>query len=295
MNRKALNLALCAGALIHLAPATPSSFGASTIHVDDRYAYGANIGWQDWRANGAHGVVFGEYVCSGYIYAADVGWIHLGDGSPADGIGYRNNARTDYGVNHLGDGRLRGMAYGANIGWVTFEEQGDPRVNLITGKLSGYVYGANVGWISLNTAHASVRTDSMAPGADADGDGIPDAWEITHFGGKTNAHSSAIASNQVDTVREAYLAGLDPHDADSALRIIEVAHDGKYTYVRWSSVPSRLYGLEHTDDLSGVTVWTESDAGVIAPDAGPITARELLRDGQTQEYYRVRAIRPLSP
>ena len=29
----------------------------------------------------------------------------------------------------MGDGRLRGMAYGANVGWINFEDQGNPRVD----------------------------------------------------------------------------------------------------------------------------------------------------------------------
>ena len=35
-----------------------------------------------------HGAAIGEYVCSGYIYSGYVGWIHLGDGTPANGIQY---------------------------------------------------------------------------------------------------------------------------------------------------------------------------------------------------------------
>src|SRR5262245_14960355 len=93
---------------------------ATTINATNQYAYGANIGWMDWRGDVANGAVIGEYVCSGFIYAANVGWINLGDGTPANGIRYQNNSASDFGVNHDGSGNLRGYAWGANIGWLTF-------------------------------------------------------------------------------------------------------------------------------------------------------------------------------
>ena len=115
-----------------------SASAQSTINTANRLAYGANIGWLDWRADGANGAVLGEYVCTGYIYAANVGWINLGGGVPANGIRYQNNSASDFGVNHDGLGNLRGYAWGANIGWVNFENQGAPRLDLCTGKLIGF-------------------------------------------------------------------------------------------------------------------------------------------------------------
>jgi len=102
---------------------------ATTIDSANRYACGANVGCVDWRADTANGVIIGEYVCSGCMYAPNVGWISLGSGLPANGVHYQNNAGSDYGVNHDGLGNLRGCAYGANIGWVNFESVGAPRID----------------------------------------------------------------------------------------------------------------------------------------------------------------------
>src|SRR5687768_7611126 len=93
---------------------------ATTINTENKFAYGANIGWMDWRGDAASGAIIGEFVCSGFVYAANVGWIHLGDGTPANNIRYQNNSASDFGVNHDGVGNLVGYAYGANIGWLTF-------------------------------------------------------------------------------------------------------------------------------------------------------------------------------
>jgi hypothetical protein len=54
-----------------------SASATSTINSSNRYAYGANMGWTDWRADDTNGAVIGQYVCSGYIYAANIGWISL--------------------------------------------------------------------------------------------------------------------------------------------------------------------------------------------------------------------------
>ncbi len=46
--------------------------------------------------------------------------------------------------------------------------------------------------------------------ADTDGDGIPDWWEELFFSGPTNANAGAMAANGVNTIKETFIAGLDP-------------------------------------------------------------------------------------
>ena len=158
------NKALLARAGFSLQPSALLHAG-TTIDSFNRYAYGANIGWMDWRGDTNNGVVIGAYVCSGYIYSANVGWINLGSGSPTNGIRYQNLSAGDFGVNNDGLGNLSGYAYGANIGWITFEQTyGQPKVSLLTGQMSGYVWSANCGWISLSNAVAYVQTDTISPG-----------------------------------------------------------------------------------------------------------------------------------
>src|SRR3954452_10849362 len=103
---------LSGAALLAFVFAPPTLLAQSTINSSNRFAYGANIGWADGRADGANGMVIGEYVCSGYIYAANVGWINIGGGFPANGIQYQNNSAADFGVNLDAYGNLRGYAWG---------------------------------------------------------------------------------------------------------------------------------------------------------------------------------------
>src|SRR3954467_4918727 len=115
----------------------------TTIDSVNHHAWGANIGFTDWRPNTTDGANIGPNFCVGFIYAANVGWIKMGTGAPANGTTYSNSSASDYGVNcsagALGEKNLRGFAYGANIGWLNFEETGNPRVVLSTGQLRGFV------------------------------------------------------------------------------------------------------------------------------------------------------------
>lgn len=70
----------------------------STINVAEAFAWGANIGWTNWRPSVSDGAVIGEYVCSSSVWSANVGWISLGGGAPANGLQYSNTTGTDYGI-----------------------------------------------------------------------------------------------------------------------------------------------------------------------------------------------------
>jgi hypothetical protein len=138
---------------------------ATTVDAVNNDAYGANIGLIDWRGDTANGAVVGLSVLSGNIYSANCGWINLGDGSPVNGQSYLNNSATDFGVNRDAQGNLRGYAYGANIGWISFTTNGAPKMDLLTGNFSGYAYSANCGWISLSNASAYVQSTVFAGNA----------------------------------------------------------------------------------------------------------------------------------
>lgn len=150
-----------------------ASLAAAQSNVSDteRYAWGANIGWVDWRSSAATGAVFRSNIAAGYLYAANVGWIHLGDGTPASGLFYSNTSASDYGVNVDSTSNaaaliLKGYGYGANIGWISFDVQAQagaanqPRIEKATGLLKGMAWGANIGWLpleSLGAAQVRVR------------------------------------------------------------------------------------------------------------------------------------------
>lgn len=135
--------------ILKVALCMPLSYGAG------QYAWSGNAGWIDLAPSAETQVSAAPGVLQGYAHAPNFGWIHFGDGSPADGKLYSNTSNTDFGVNHNGTGELSGYAYSANIGWINFgwaspTDPNRPRVDLINGAASGYAYSGNIGWINLN-------------------------------------------------------------------------------------------------------------------------------------------------
>jgi hypothetical protein len=272
-----------------------SSFAASTINEADKCAWGANIGWINWRDSdgSASGAVIGEYFCSGFLWAANIGWIHLGDGAPANGIAYRNNDAADFGVNHDGAGRLRGLAYGANIGWVHFHLLGDPHVDLGTGRLSGFAWSANCGWINLGDATFAVKTDTITMGVDSDGDGIADAYELGESGDLTTLTALGDHDGDGRSDLAEYYADTSSFDVDMKLEIVAAnrAQGGAEITLSWTSQPTRRYRIEESSNLAAGWATALDD---IAPDSGAVTTRTLPLSATPNYFFRVQAFRPLA-
>jgi len=274
----------------------------STISPGNPYSYGANIGWMNWRASGADGIEIGEYVCSGYIYGANVGWIHLGDGTPANNIQYSNGTAADFGVNYSidpaqpGKAILRGFAYGANIGWLNFESTGNPRLRFSDGHLEGYVWSANCGWINLGNGFFTLSTDSVSPGVDGDLDGMADAFEFQYFGSLAmNGTTDTDGDGMTD--RQEYLEGTNPLSPNDRLRItlFSTAPGGTSSLISFTSTAARLYQIEVNPDLRPGNWTNDPTLGIITPDVGATTTRNVTATPGNRRFYRVRSIRPLLP
>ncbi len=268
---------------------------ATSIDNVNRYAYGANIGWVNWVGDTNNGAIIGDWVCSGSIYSANVGWINLGSGSPTNGIRYQNLSSSDFGVNQDGLGNLTGFAWGANIGWITFEQTfGQPKVDLLSGRLTGYAWSANCGWISLSNATAYVQTDYLNPGPLAP-NGLPIPWLLTYFG-TTNVNPNSDPTGKGMTIGQDYIAGTDPNNINSVLEITaeSFASGGTSGSLTWLSEPTRLYYLQKNTNVAS-TNWLDSGLGLISPSAGSSTTQSLTDTSFPERFYRVQAVLPLSP
>jgi hypothetical protein len=280
---------LCLSLLIGTAAAQASS----SIDPARSFSWGANIGWVDWHPSAVHGAQVSEFICAGYLYSANLGWIHLGNGHPASGIRYRNDSGTDYGVNHDGHGNLRGLAWSANAGWIQFENQGAAKVDLQTGRVTGLAYGANVGWIQLDNASLGVRVATIAPGADTDGDGIPDAWERAWAGNLTQFNATSDSDGDGQSDREEYLADTNPLNSADALRIVDFSVGQGTAEITWLARPTRLYRVQSRPDFSLGEQWTDLNEGTAQffPEAASLT----VPASAPSQLFRVQALRPLAP
>ena len=252
----------------------PLTAGAATnINDPNAYSWGANVGFMNWRGDGANGVVIGRYILSGYIYGANIGWINVGDGTPDNGIQYSNASATDFGVNTIEDPsipseyKLRGFAYSANVGWINFEPTGNPRVILSNNRLRGYAYGANIGWINLDDLNVFVQANSIDPGADTDADGLTDAWEYIHFGNLAMDATGDPDGDGEDNLSE-FRSNTNPTDINSVTRS-----------ARALNIATRLRVLTDTNVLIGGFIITGAEPKkVIIRAIGPSLGAQGVAD-----------------
>jgi hypothetical protein len=279
-------------AVVFLWLSTVSTWPASsTVNEADKFSWSPNTGWINWRPDSQHGAVFGEFVCSGFLYCANTGWISLGNGMPANQIQYSNASANDFGINHDGLGNLRGLAYGANIGWIVFEETGAPRVDLATGEMRGAVYGANIGWVVLEGAQFRLRMDALEPGLDSDGDGIPDAWELFWAGDLSSLSREGDYDGDGVSDYEEYLADTNPMDPEDQFRILAYESSENSSLLSWTSKPTRVYQAQSSSTLEAGE-WR--GLGLQFPQ-GEITTMEIehgAREGAL--FFRLQAFPPLS-
>ena len=263
----------------------------TTIDPAKASSWAGNTGWINWKPDRPatpNGAVVGIAWCAGLIYGGNFGWLNLGDGSPASGIAYSNTDAADFGVNHDGAGNLAGLAWGANIGWVRFEQTtGKPVVNLLTGNLSGYAWSANCGWINLGGDRlATVELDCP----DTDGDGLADPWERTYFSSLTRTAAADGDGDGQSNLTE-FFAGTNPVLGSSAFRISGASRNaatGQFT-ITFTSSPDRVYVLQTSTALSG---WVDAGS-VFLPGAGTQTTRTFALPAGPGRYVRVQARKPL--
>lgn len=286
-------LSLLARLLLAVCALPLGAAAGTTIDHLNAYAYGQNIGWLNGYADGTNGAVMGQWYCTGYLYSPNFGWICLGNG-PTNGYAYSNASTNDWGVNTLGGGKLAGMAYGANVGWVTFEQiYGQPQISLLTGTMSGCAYGANCGWIVLSNATALLQTVSLSAGT-VQTNGLPVAWQLKYFG-TTNVNANADLYGKGLSNYQQYLAGLDPTQASDTLRITQCLPglDRTVSQISWLSHPNRVYQIEERTNLVTGT-WTPNARGLISAAAGTATTCTVSSAAAAARAYRVRAQLPLS-
>ncbi len=86
-------------------------------------------------------------------------------------------------------------------------------------------------------------TESANP-SDTDGDNLPDAWEILYYGDLSSNPDDA-SSNVIHTVRQAYIAGLDPTDPLASFDVF----GPQQNVLRWNGISGRVYTVYWTSNL----------------------------------------------
>lgn len=100
----------------------------------------------------------------------------------------------------------------------------------------------DVGVVSVEDSYAMF----VAPPTDIDTNSLPDLWEMTYFD-SIGVNPDHVSSNGINTVREAYIAGLNPTDPQAFFGITgSNVNDGS---LFWDSTAGRVYSVWWTTNL----------------------------------------------
>jgi hypothetical protein len=145
------------------------------------------------------------------------------------------------------------------------------------------------------TNYAVMVTNAAKPGGnlsapailtyltDSDGDGLPDAWEQTYFGANTAAERTADTDGDTMLNWEEYVAGTDPTDALSYLKVDRVS-PGATTTVEFLALSNRTYTVEYTDAL-GPAPWLRLADVVAQTNSHLATVIDSFRSAS--RFYRL--------
>ncbi len=129
---------------------------------------------------------------------------------------------------------------------------------------------------------------SGGPTGDSDNDGLPDWWEKFYFGDLTRDGTEDFDGDGMSDYEE-FLAGTNPADANSALKIIPpmLVNESGVT-VNWAAALERIYRLEQRS-IAGSGAWSAV--------AGDVTATNLIAQkidavgaNQPARFYRIRLV-----
>jgi len=109
-------------------------------------------------------------------------------------------------------------------------------------------YNASTGFVGISFSEDSGTTSyfdnvSISSDVDSDSDGLPDSWELTYYPSITNVTSSDMCSNEMNTVGQAYIAGLNPTNPASFF-LLSTANP-----LQWTAVEGRVYTVWWTSNL----------------------------------------------
>jgi hypothetical protein len=126
-------------------------------------------------------------------------------------------------------------------GSLEFRLYGYDNVSLYKAMIIGDMYSSTV---ENDIAIYGTIARTGGGSGDNDSDGIPDEWETAYFGSITNVSPTNVAANGINTILEAYVAGLNPTNPSARFT---VSNDWKT--LSWAAISERVYTVYWTSNL----------------------------------------------
>ena len=145
-NIQNIVIVFCAGLFLY--PVGNAKTYASNIDPVNKWAWGTNIGWINFRPTHGGVTVYSDHL-EGYAWCESIGWIRMGTHTGGGAYTYSNATAADYGVNRDVSGNLSGYAWSANARWINFS---GVTIDPATGSFDGYAYGESIGYIHFKNS-----------------------------------------------------------------------------------------------------------------------------------------------
>jgi hypothetical protein len=132
---------------------------------------------------------------------------------------------------------------------------------------------------------------SEQPFADADHDGVPDVWEVVYFGATNQPPAGSSGDYDHDGVPniDEFLAGTDPTNGNSCLRMTGVGVTNGPHSIVWTVAPFRTYAVEVSTNLAGGG-WSPLGTVTNLGDVGTLRYDDPTQPSPPLSFYRVRCL-----
>jgi len=129
---------------------------------------------------------------------------------------------------------------------------------------------------------------------DMNTDGLPDAWQMQNFGSISDPQAVPTADPDGDGFNnlQEYLAGTNPRNAASLLKLDSAAVVGNGINLRFTAVAGRTYSVLWNGDLKNGT-WSKLADVAAQSVTGPVTVTDPTNQFSAQRFYRL--VTPQSP
>jgi hypothetical protein len=156
-------------------------------------------------------------------------------------------------------------------------------------RVSAEAYGNEpLNWQAASPT-AGAANESGTGIVDADGDGLPDEWELAHGLDPESAEGDDGATGDPDgdgrTNLDEFRSGTDPGDPDSVLRFESASVEGADLVLEFNGMAGRSYSVLRRD-VVGAGGWTKVEDIVMDEGAGMVQVRESLEPAR-QRFYRI--------